>query len=83
MRNLKAKKLRKLAVMLHNPRSKGLLHEGLLQVFRGKEKDDWRIKGIIRQWAKDSWKKIYRSMKGAYTRHRLPDVLMKMLKEAK
>ena len=78
MNQKKAKSLRRLAVKYSNPNSRGLLHEGLIELFREdkKEKGPWMIRIFMRQYAKDSSMKLYRQFKKLYTRNMLPEYFL-------
>lgn len=83
MNGKKAKSLRRIAVKYSNPNSRGLLHEGLIELFRDnkneKEKGPWMIRIFKRQYANDSAIKLYRQFKMLYTRHKLPSYFIKRM----
>ena len=88
MNGKKAKQIRRLAVMISNPNSKGLLHEGQVEIYKkdgldvSKDKDDaWYIRVFLRQFAQDSRQKLYRRFKELYTRHQLPEYFLNKMKQ--
>lgn len=71
MRGTRAKQLRKMAVRIANKES-GLLHEGKIELFKRAslekvEKPQWMIRINLRQYAKDSFRFIFRVLKKEYT----------------
>jgi hypothetical protein len=86
MNGKKAKSLRKLAYVIANPNSQGLIHPGKVKLYKKdgldttKEKDDaWYIRIFLRRYAQDSRNSLYRRFKKLYTRNQLPEYFINLM----
>lgn len=66
MNGKRSKQIRRAAYTLSNKNSRGLLHEGKVEIFK-KGDEGWYQRVMLRKHAADSHRKIYRHLKNLFT----------------
>ena len=86
MNGKKVKSLRRLAYRFSNRNSKGLLHQGTVEIFQenaiaGKKDSTlpWFQRVFLRRYANDSFKKVYKVFKRLYRTNQFPEILKNQL----